>query len=393
MRMKSTDFHFESFKTTGQEFLRQLIRELIEHGLPAQSFESDHLCFRVGSSEVYEFYKEALSHHGELLTESQVNGRAISTFRLHSPFKTDTHKVPLVELPAPKAGSPYSTGFEHAEFVIRECFDTFRSKFPHLRFSSGGNKTLNPELCLKLTNGRQAKFHHLPLDRVIELEEAEIRDIIFDFDGTLVNSREHIHEINRIVFSTALGREVLLEESVEKFHSEFSKLFEAFGLTCPIKRSETISSWGVVSEKFSYRLFEGALEALQVLRDHGFRLHLWTARDEYSARKILREHDLEGFFETLSFANEADSKPHVNSLRFDWKGTGKNQVLVIGDSPADILGAKNIAAIRGAALWDPYVKKGSLTEAGAELFFHAIADFSRWMTRGNGPTPTGESGD
>lgn len=226
-----------------------LTTKLHEAGIPANSLKSDHLCFRVSTLEEYDFYKMALSKYGELLTEAMVNGRAISTFRLAAAFQTNSHEVPLLELPAPKPGTTYSTGFEHAEFLVNKCFTTFRSQFPHLDFAEGGNQTLNPELCLKLGQGIQAKFHHLSLDRVIEIEEAEIKDIIFDFDGTLIKSRENIYEINRIVFSNALGREVSLQESIDKFHPEFSKLFEAFSVNCPVKRSDAIASWGSVTAR------------------------------------------------------------------------------------------------------------------------------------------------
>ncbi|MFN8845926.1 MAG: VOC family protein [Bdellovibrionales bacterium] len=379
--MNTPKFDFDSFKASGESFLKTLTTELVDTGIPAHSLECDHLCFRVGTSEEYNSYKAEFENYGKLLTEALVNGRAISTFLLNTPFQTNQHKVPLLELPAPKAGTNYETGFEHAEFVVSECFKKFSSKFPHLSFTEGGNQTLNPELCLKLSKGKQAKFHHHSLARVIELEEAVIKDIIFDFDGTLIKSRENIYEINRIVFSYALGREVSLQEAIEKFHPEFSKMFEAFAITCPIKQSEAISSWGTVSERFTYHLFDGVLETLKALKEENFRLHLWTARDEYSARRILKEHEIESFFTTLSFATEIDSKPLANSLNLNWKLIQKDKLIVIGDTPTDIIGAKNISAIRGAALWDSHSKKSSLIEAGAELFFHRVEDFRNWLNK------------
>ena len=312
-----------------------------------------------------------------------VNGRAISTFKLSFPFQTATHEIPLLELPAPKNGASFPTGFEHAEFLIGECFTSFRSKYPGLNLIEGGNRTLNPELCLKLGDGMQAKFHHLSLGRVIELEKAKIKDVIFDFDGTLIKSREKIYEINRIVFSNALERDVSLQESVEKFHPEFVKLFEAFAVTCPRKQSDAIASWGSVSSRFTYELFDGVIETLNGLKDRGFQLHLWTARDEYSARRILKEHNIEDFFTTLSFATNIDSKPHANSLKFDWKSAKENQVIVIGDSPSDIVGSRNIAAIGGAALWDTHSKKNSLIMIGAELFFYDLKNFKDWLLKSN----------
>lgn len=374
-------FNFARFKMEGQHFLEQLTAELFNNGIPIYSIPCDHLCFRVEDFNEYDFYKNNLAQHGRLLTEAIVNGRAISTFLLNSSFKTDYHEVSLIELPAPKSSLNYKTGFEHAEFIIKDSFKVFSTKFPQLTFFEGGNRTLNPELSLKLSAGRQAKFHHSSLSRVIEIEEASIQDIIFDLDGTLIKSREQIHEINRIVFSSVLGRDVTLQESVENFHPEFTKLFEVFSLPCPLKQKEAIQSWGLVAENFSYEPFNDALATLSWLHRQSFRLHLWTARDERSTRKILKAHQIEAFFSTISFATDIDSKPHANSLCFDWKSACRNQVIVIGDSPSDIFGAKNIDAIRGAALWDPYVNKNSLIAAGAEIFFHDLNDLKNWFVQ------------
>ncbi len=371
--MPTPSFDFKLFQTEGENFLTGLVHELEELGIPARFLFSDHLCFRVSSLQEYAFYKDQLLPHAELLTEAMVNGRPICTFKLDEPFQTDSHTVKLLELPAPKPGTLYDCGFEHAEFVISESFETFAARFPQLHFKHPGKKTLNLELCLELV-GKQAKFHHHSLEQVIEIEEANIRHIIFDFDGTLIKSREAIYEINRRVFSKILNREVSPQEAIEKFHPEFSKLFEAFGVSCPIRKAEANLEWSLTSDQLSYELFDGVRELLLDLKERGFTLHLWTARDERSARKILQDHRLEDFFLTLSFATEVKSKPHSSSLRFDWKSACNHQILVIGDSPSDMIGSKNIQALAGAALWDPHAKPDALIAAGADLFFHHVED-------------------
>lgn len=376
--MEKKEFNYSRFLLDGEYFLTSLISEAAELSIPTQNLTCDHLCFRVATAAEYSNYKIELLKHGTLLTEALVNGRPICTFKLDTPFCTDSHTVRLLELPFPKSGIPYVTGFEHAEFLINECFEQFTTKHPHVSFQKSGNPILNPELCLKLKH-KQIKFHHHPLDRIIEIEEAKITDVIFDFDGTLIESRENIYEINRTVFSTILNRDVTLAESIKNFHPEFSKLFTAFEVTCPVKKNLAIQMWGDVASRFSYSLFEGVRELLTKLHRFGYKIHLWTARDELSARRILNDHKLETLFTTLSFANAANSKPHANSLTFNWKEASKNQFIVIGDSPSDILGSKNTGALAAAALWDPYARKSSLIEAGAELFFHQLSELEDWL--------------
>src|SRR5690242_9552558 len=118
-------FNYSDFKTTGETFLDNLLQELKGLGIADTHLVPDHLCFRVESETEYQKYKQFLLNHGELLTEAPVNGRAICTFKLKSPFAVGSRIVELLELPAPKAGSAYVTGFEHAEFVIKEDFKIF----------------------------------------------------------------------------------------------------------------------------------------------------------------------------------------------------------------------------------------------------------------------------
>lgn len=170
------------------------------------------------------------------------------------------------------------------------------------------------------------------------------------------------------MFSQAANQEISREESIGKFHTEFQNLLKALKSLAKSRKQQAIESWGNVSSQFSYQLFDDILEILHRLHKKNVRLHLWTARDEISARKILGEHDIEHVFTTLSFANEIDSKPHSNSLKFDWKSAAKNKVIVIGDSPSDVHGAKNIGAIPASALWDPYARKSPLIAAERPIF-------------------------
>ncbi|XGC82015.1 VOC family protein [Bdellovibrio bacteriovorus] len=171
METVTTKFEFEDFRSRGEQFFQSLIDALAALGLPTH-LASDHLCFRVATTEEYQEYKTHLLNHGTLLTEAHVNGRPIATFKLHTPFKTKTHEIPLVELPAPKPGANYASGFEHAEFIIEESFETFAAKFPKVKFEEPTKKTINAEMCLKL-EGKQAKFHHQSLERIIEMEKGE----------------------------------------------------------------------------------------------------------------------------------------------------------------------------------------------------------------------------
>lgn len=159
-----------------ESFLENLFQEISAVGVDVSAFQMDHVCYRVADMGRYEELKHAWGRYVEGFEsyESEVNGRPISVFVLMHPPTIGGRLIPVIELPAPKAGAAYPEGWEHAEFVIEEPFEAFMERYPMLEFDKKGlSKTINPELGLKLGGGLQVKFHHLPLSRVIEIEQEQ----------------------------------------------------------------------------------------------------------------------------------------------------------------------------------------------------------------------------
>lgn len=136
----------------------------------------DHVCYRVESEARYTELKERLSQAAIFLSESIVSNRVITTFEFNDPLRVDGWKIPFLELPAPKEGSPYAEGLEHVEFVVRngdlDAFQTAHSHLANLFSHKGMSKKINPELGLKAA-GISVKFHKLPLGEVVRLEKLE----------------------------------------------------------------------------------------------------------------------------------------------------------------------------------------------------------------------------
>ena len=91
------------------QFIGQILAQAQSLGINLDGLIVDHVCFRVGSIEEYEAVKCQISTDvssdlkGCLLTEAQVNGRLIATYRLCEPLTVQGKKVEALEIPAPKA--------------------------------------------------------------------------------------------------------------------------------------------------------------------------------------------------------------------------------------------------------------------------------------------------
>eukprot|EP00980_Cylindrotheca_fusiformis_P006370 scaffold1356_cov123-Cylindrotheca_fusiformis.AAC.51 len=95
--------------------------EAVEAKLPfVKTYYADHVCWRTETMEDYQELVAHLRENAELLIESEIGGRPIATFQLNRgiPCRGGRQHVNVVEIPAPKVGSPYREGLEHVEFVI-----------------------------------------------------------------------------------------------------------------------------------------------------------------------------------------------------------------------------------------------------------------------------------
>ncbi|OAV44788.1 VOC family protein [Lewinella sp. 4G2] len=163
-----------------QNFLTQLFAALEKVPGQFDGFELDHLCYRVGDWEEYVALRDALLLENELLTESQIGGRPIAVFRLSDPITFRGRSIEVLELPAPKPGSAYPSGYEHVEFVIDTPLADFEWRLTdHLGFPAtyidrkGLNKSINPDLRLRLPDGLSVKFHEQSLADVIAFERGQ----------------------------------------------------------------------------------------------------------------------------------------------------------------------------------------------------------------------------
>ena len=159
------------FYKDAEEFLTILFYSLEKISLNVASFELDHVCYRVDSIQKYDAFKSFLfSLNAELIIESIIGGRLISTFKLEVPIEFNGRKIYYIELPSPKPDSFYADGFEHAEFVLPILMYEFMKLNPNQVFDTKGlEKQHNPEIKIQFNN-ISVKFHSKSLIDLISIE-------------------------------------------------------------------------------------------------------------------------------------------------------------------------------------------------------------------------------
>lgn len=196
--------------------------------------------------------------------------------------------------------------------------------------------------------------------------------VIFDFDGTLVDSRKLIVESHRIVFGkfglTPPAEEdslALIGMSLEIVLARLAgpdapvqTMAETYRHLLPVLRADP---------SFAEGPFEGASELLAMLSARGdVRLGIATGHVSHAVAPVLDHLDWRKFFCTVQTADKAPSKPHPAMVlqAIDEAGVSAAQAIMIGDTAFDMEMA-NAAGVEGIAVGWGYHRPERLMAAGA----------------------------
>lgn len=172
--------------------------------------------------------------------------------------------------------------------------------------------------------------------------------LIFDWDGTLMDSAAHITQCmrNAIAITGAAARTdteirhiigLGLEEAIQHLYPE-----EPLGVIRNI--ADEYRQEFLVRSKHGSELFAGARETLYALAEQGYYLAIATGKSRRGLDKVLDETGLTGLFPITRCADETYSKPHPRMLEeilTDYDAAS-HDALMIGDSEYDLLMARNI---------------------------------------------------
>jgi len=209
--------------------------------------------------------------------------------------------------------------------------------------------------------------------------------LVFDWDGTLVDSIEQItaslQAASKIICSEEITEEAArgviglgLQEAMERLHPDKSQ-------TLTNKMSDAYRHHYLNENKVPAPLFDGVTDMLDELRSKGFIMAIATGKSRIGLEHSLTEHPVRHYFTTTRCAGENQSKPHPEMLLgiLDETRTNTTQALMVGDSEHDLMMAKNagvdaVAVSHGAHTADRLMAHKPL------LCLDRIADLSNFLS-------------
>ena len=196
--------------------------------------------------------------------------------------------------------------------------------------------------------------------------------VIFDFDGTLVDSRKLITESNRVVFGqfgfpapsedesfslVGMSLELVLLKLAGP-DAPVEKMVSAYREVLPLLRADAA---------YAEVPFDGANELLAALAERrDVRLGIATGHASHAIVPALERFGWQGHFCTVQTADKAPSKPHPGMIlqALSEAGVRAEDAIMIGDTAFDIEMARG-ADVRGVAVSWGYHRPDRLRDAGA----------------------------
>jgi 2-phosphoglycolate phosphatase len=211
------------------------------------------------------------------------------------------------------------------------------------------------------------------------------RYLIFDLDGTLIDSSEGVVE--------AVNYSLRRTGHAERSHSEISRyigyplkqMYGDFGVGPFPELYRHFQERAAESVVSSSRLLEGADETVARLHGEGWRLAIATTKVRRHVEAIVGKFGWSGTFDVLVGGDDVSKvKPDPEAFRLAMKQLGADPALtvVVGDTVNDVLAAKAVP-VTVVAVCSPYGGETELRASNPDYMIDHIADLTLLLGNGN----------
>ncbi len=229
-------------------------------------------------------------------------------------------------------------------------------------------------------------------DRLIKYEAIPLKNILFDLDGTLIDTGEGI--MKSAAYSLrSIGIEVPDHKSLGFFvgppliYTYMTRygVDEALGRELIRLYRERYEPVGL----FECDPYPGVRECLRSLKEEGYRLFIASSKPEKMCRKLMDYFEMSDYFDEIVGATpdgRIDTKTQVISELFRRKNNDNEYIsrcVLIGDTGFDMRGAAD-SGISGIGVSYGYGDVSEMEALGALTIAHAISDIPSVISDING---------
>ena len=172
-----------------------------------------------------------------------------------------------------------------------------------------------------------------------------IDTVLFDFDGTIMDTNDVIIESWQTTFRQLRGREADVDVLLRTFGEPLEGTMKNFFPDVPLEKALEIYR-GYQRDYFlsSIHLFPGIRKMLDELLQRQVKMALVTSRLKHTTMQAMERFDMEKYFSyviTADDVNRHKPDPLCANLALEALGADPAQAIMLGDSSLDIMCARN----------------------------------------------------
>jgi len=186
--------------------------------------------------------------------------------------------------------------------------------------------------------------------------------VLFDFDGTLIDSTRLILESYHHTMRVHRGTSFPDAEWIKGLGTPLRVQFRRF-TDDPVevqRMIDTYRDWNLSHHDAMVRAFPGAVDAVKRLKTSGARLGIVTSKNRHGVEKGLTVCGFDGLFDEIVTSDDLEaSKPDPAPVlaALARLGAPAASALFVGDSPHDIAAGRDAGTRTAACLWGPFARE------------------------------------
>jgi len=205
--------------------------------------------------------------------------------------------------------------------------------------------------------------------------------IIFDIDGTIVQSNELIFATFNHVTEKFLGKSTSPEEIIALFGPTEGVIIEQ--LFSDNFNEVMFDYYKFYKENHSKmaKVFDGITELITELKKRNVLLSVYTGKGKGSTEITLEELGLTNMFDMVVTGDDIighKPSPEGVDVFVNKYNLNRSRVLMIGDAPPDVKAAKATGIKIASVLWDSYAKEQVLL-MGSDYYFETVEELSNFL--------------
>lgn len=184
-------------------------------------------------------------------------------------------------------------------------------------------------------------------------DKHDLKVILFDLDGTLLDSRDFLVQSSYDILQKHYPQQFSYEQIEMDFGNGFARLLP--DQVSDINVQALADFHGIKMEKYHETLyFPNVVKGLKRLYDMNIRLGVVTNQNKQVALNSLKHHGLESLFDVViahQDVKEGKPSPEGIFLAIEKLQCTKDEVIMVGDSRFDIMAGQNAGVLTGFIKW------------------------------------------